>query len=91
MRDAERDFLLDNSEAIQARKDQLRAEYEASRAPQWAADEVAYSSDSDGNLSLDDWYAEAGSGGGPVDVSPDDKSHLINDAEPTSDGEPIDW
>ncbi|QZD90642.1 hypothetical protein K3148_04405 [Qipengyuania aurantiaca] len=40
-------------------------------------------------LTLDAWYASAGSNEGPVDPTPVDKSYLINTAEPYSDGEPI--
>ena len=40
-------------------------------------------------LTLDTWYASAGSSEGPVDPEPVDNSYLINTAEPSSDGEPI--
>ena len=40
-------------------------------------------------LTLDAWYASAGSNEGPVDPTPVDNSYLINTAEPYSDGEPI--
>ena len=34
---------------------------------------------------LDSWYAGAGASQEPFDPSPDDKSYLINSAEPTTD------
>ena len=86
MRAAERDFYIANQDTIEAHKARMRAEYEANRALEWGEDDLAGGEEVS---SLDDWYAEAGSNDGPVDVTPEDKSHLINDAEPFSDGEPI--
>lgn len=40
-------------------------------------------------LTLDSWYADAGSNEGPADTDPEDKSHLINDAQPLVSAEPI--
>ncbi|EDL49094.1 hypothetical protein [Erythrobacter sp. SD-21] len=40
-------------------------------------------------LTLDAWYASAGSSEGPVDPTPVDNDYLIDTAEPYSDGAPI--
>jgi len=40
-------------------------------------------------LTLDSWYADAGSNEGPADTDPEDKSYLINDAQPLVSAEPI--
>lgn len=39
----------------------------------------------DDSPNLDSWYAEAGSEAGAFDPAPEDKSHLINPAEPYID------
>ena len=89
MRSAERDFRIANHEAIQARIDRLNAEANGGaidNSTPWDEDTATSEASS---TDLDDWYAAAGSNDGPADVSPEDKSYLINEAEPTSDGKPI--
>ena len=88
MRDAERSFYESN-----------RAEYAAAAANRsgedetetvWADDGADGGFEDDAPVSLDDWYAAAGSSNEPASADPEDKSFLINDAEPYSDAEPID-
>ena len=93
MRNAERAFLTSHEAEAAPRRtsaktstttpaqvswDEPKTEAAAAEAP---ADEQP--------LTLDAWYASAGSNEGPIDPTPVDNSYLINTAEPYSDGEPM--
>ena len=87
MRDAERSFYTDHKDEFAA----VAAARRASEAEtEWDEDESEGDLVGDTPTSLDDWYAEAGGSDKPASAEPEDKSHLINDAEPYSDAEPFD-
>ncbi|MGE5953400.1 MAG: hypothetical protein ACM308_07280 [Qipengyuania vulgaris] len=88
IRDAELGFAANHGNEIAAANARLNTRQdsgyyeEAETAPAYEGEEP---------LSLDSWYADAGSSSGPADTTPEDKDYLVNDTEPYSDAEPIDW
>ncbi|MBX7541342.1 hypothetical protein [Qipengyuania sphaerica] len=75
MRDAELAFRDTHADEIAANRAALNR-----KVPR--EDEVQPVVEGEEPLTLDDWYADAGSSTEPFDPTPEDNSYLINTAEP---------
>lgn len=91
IRNAELGFAETHSEEIASANARLNARRDSDDSEYREETETAPADEGEEPLSLDAWYASAGSSSGPAEPTPEDKSYLINDAEPFSDAEPIDW
>ena len=91
MRDAELGFAEAHSDEIAAANARLNAKRDSDEDEYYEEMETAPADEGEEPLSLDSWYAGAGSSDGPADTTPEDYSYLVNDTEPYSDAEPIDW
>ena len=91
MRDAELGFVETHKEEIAAANARLNATRDSDETEYYEETETAPADEGEEPLSLDAWYAGAGSSDGPADTVPEDYSYLVNDTEPYSDAEPIDW
>ena len=89
IRDAELGFAEAHRDEIAAANTRLNAEELTTTSASVDEPLEATPDASEEPLSLDAWYASAGTSEGPADTTPEDKSYLINDTEPYSDGEPI--
>lgn len=91
MRQAEVDFATEHRDEIEAAAARFESSRETAAQASWEAGGDLGNELEEEPLSLDDWYADAGSSSEPFDPAPEDKSYLVNDAEPYSDAEPIDF
>ena len=91
MRDAELGFAETHRDEIAAANAKLNARRDSDETELHEEAETAPADEGEEPLSLDSWYAGAGSSSGPADTTPEDYSYLINDTEPYSDAEPVDW
>ena len=91
MRDAELGFVETHKEEIAAANARLNATRDSDETEYYEETETAPADEGEEPLSLDSWYAGADSSDGPADTVPEDYSYLVNDTEPYSDAEPIDW
>lgn len=84
MRDAERTFLTGHTGDSTSQN-----AVAAGDPPSWghAPTELAPAQGTEAQA-LESWYADAGTENGPGDPTPEDKSYLINDAQPLVDAEP---
>ena len=80
MRDAERNFLSEHAAGPAISSEASPAWSEAAAGREGTPGQEP--------LTLDNWYADAGADEGPIDTTPEDKSYLINDAQPLVDTEP---
>ena len=91
IREAELGFAATHRDEIVAANARLNAEQGSDETTYYDEAETAPADEGEEPLSLDSWYAGAGSSSGPADTTPEDYSYLVNDTEPYSDAEPIDW
>ena len=91
MRNAELGFAETHRDEIAAANAKLNARQHSNETEYLEDTETAPADEGEEPLSLDAWYAGAGSSSGPADTAPEDYSYLVNDTEPYSDAEPIDW
>lgn len=89
MRRAEQDFATDHRDEIEAARTALQQKRSAEPDAVWSDAGGDAQGEEIGTPDLSDWYADAGSGDEPFDPVPEDKSHLINDAQPYSEAEPF--
>lgn len=91
IRDAELGFAETHRDEIASANARLNAEQGSDETEYREETETAPADEGEEPLGLDAWYADAGSSDGPAEPTPEDYSYLVNDTEPYSDAEPIDW
>ena len=91
IREAELAFSAAHQDEIAAANARLNARQGSEETDSYDEAETAPADEGEEPLSLDSWYAGAASSSGPADTAPEDYSYLVNDTEPYSDAEPIDW
>ena len=83
MREAERSYNMLHADRIAAAQAAHAARLRAQQGKTLPRRSAQAAAASETDMSLDDWYADAGSQDEPFDPAPEDKSYLINDAAPT--------
>ena len=91
IREAELGFSATHQDEIAAANARLNARQGSDETDYYDEAETAPADEGEEPLSLDTWYAGAALSSGPADTAPEDYSYLVNDTEPYSDAEPIDW